>query len=144
MWGALEWGQTWRQDASEDTISMAQEIKQGSEPGNQVTTFSQAPHNHMLSCALRNHSMHSLTHGPVTLPCVGTICLFVIPPLPGWEHFSLLATLGLRAGSQLALMSSEGHGVWEEGHEVNAACGPVHEPNKTSRPSAHFPFCICP
>lgn len=74
-------------------------------------------------------------------PCAGIICIFVFPPLPGWEHFSLSASQGQGAGSQLAQMCSEGHGVQEEGHGVNTACGRAHESNKTSRPFAHsLPF----
>lgn len=80
---------------------------------------------------------------PDSGPCVVIIRIFVFPPLPVWEHFSFSASLGQGAGSQLALMCFEGHGVWEEEHGVNTACGPVHEPNKSSRPSVHsLPFCI--
>lgn len=115
---------------------------------NQETSWPFSPElfGQVQSCSLLTHSMclcHSRPCDPG--PHAGIIRIFVFPPLPGWERFSPTASRGQEAGSQLALMCSDGPGVREEGLGVNAACGPAHEPNKTSRPSAHsLPLCICP
>lgn len=44
-------------------------------------------------------------------PCAGIICMFAFPPLQGGgEPFSLSASQGRGAGSQLAQTCPEGHG----------------------------------
>lgn len=115
-------------------------------PGGRTKVYTRKPHfprGSSSMCTLSSlHPVclpHVWHHDPG--PCAGIICIFVFPLLPGWEHFSLSASQSQGAGSQLAQMCCEGHGVQEEGHGVNTACGPAHEPNKTSRPFAHsLPF----
>lgn len=131
-------GQGWRHDASEEAGSMVQGRGRGYIAGNPTAIFSRTPQQHAVVSSFKP----TVPIYPHSRPCdpgpsVVIICIFVFPPLPGWEHFSLSASQGQGAGSQLAQKCPEGHGVQEEGHGVNTACGPIQDPNKTSRPAAH-------
>lgn len=139
-------GQGWKHDAGEEAGSMVQGRGCGYIPGNHKAIFSRTPQQHAVVSSFKP-TVHVCPHlWPCDPgPCVVIICIFVFPPLPGWEHFSLSASQGPGAGSQLAQRCPEGHGAQEEGHRVNTGWGPVQDPNKTSRPAAHsLPFPICP